>query len=237
MSNNKHGWTCAGFSKDPALSVWKTIMRKSFLPGARGYRSVGALGCGAPVHWRDMAAFIKDVGDRPNRLWLLRKDITLPYSKENCYWGNPKDFQKEKPRPENIHGVIGKKYGKWTPISYFNKGKRRFYVCRCDCGNVFDVNSSSLKSLDSTQCRLCGQFKITKSTKERYQSEWSLIKDSFIGRTFGEWTIIGTLEESKGGKHIFICQCSCGNQKEMQRGSFFYGNSKMCIICSKRKRY
>jgi len=74
----------------------------------------------------------------------------------------------------------GKVYGKWTvleqDLNIINKGGgvHRKWICKCECGTIKSINSSSLRSNRTSQCRkckdrsikpgtlLCGLYKIIK---------------------------------------------------------------------------
>jgi len=56
--------------------------------------------------------------------------------------------------------------------------------------------------------------------------------DDLVGRTFGQWTVLGLSSKTSGGNTYWRCQCSCGATSEVQRVSLMHGTSKCCRDCS-----
>ena len=48
----------------------------------------------------------------------------------------------------------GKRFGSWVVLRK-TTGRRSYWVCRCDCGNVCDVATGSLNNGTSQRCRKC----------------------------------------------------------------------------------
>lgn len=84
-----------------------------------------------------------------------------------------------------IKDMIGKKYGEWTVLGLSDK--KRYLICRCECGTVKDVAAYSLISGKSTNCGCKRGLDL-------------------VGKKFGDLTVIGR-DELSG----WICKCSCGN--------------------------
>ena len=52
-----------------------------------------------------------------------------------------------------MDNLIGKKFGRWTVLSYVEKrGHNRYWNCQCECGTVKEVNESNLKRGATTSC-------------------------------------------------------------------------------------
>jgi recombination endonuclease VII len=88
----------------PLKNIWRII------------RSVNE--AGYPVEWDDFDSFVRDVGERPTEQHQLkRRDVALPYSKENVYWfrcGDKEDRTKWDimTRPEYVRAwTLERKYG------------------------------------------------------------------------------------------------------------------------------
>lgn len=119
--------------------------------------------------------------------------------------------------------VIGKKIGKWTVISlgsYSKTGNRR-YTCRCDCGEVKDIQFSSLNSKNSLQCHSCSMKSLNKV-------------EDIIGKTFGLWTVVSKFKNETRCEWFYDCICKCGNKKSMAGHTLKTGESKSCKSCSKK---
>lgn len=74
---------------------------------------------------------------------------------------------------ESHNGIdeTGKRYGKLTVLERSNKtdGTHIFWKCKCDCGNICDINGTYLRLGISTNCgceRSVGEQKITKILQE-----------------------------------------------------------------------
>lgn len=94
--------------------------------------------------------------------------------------------------------LTGKTFGNWTVIERDLTKKKKYYLCKCSCGNP-DLISVEAKSLTKTvkPSRGCGKCK-------RYE---------MIGKTFGKLTVLGVDLNSQDTCTRLLCQCSCGNPK------------------------
>jgi len=122
---------------------------------------------------------------------------------------------------------IGDKYGRLTIIEDLgrltgSKGgpKHRFFLCKCDCGNIkkVDVNALGRNTL-SCGCLRMENFQRPKSTRKP-------------GDRVGRLTIIEDLGMQKRGiattkSRYFLCRCDCGNTIEVL-GNSLNGNTSSC---------
>lgn len=109
---------------------------------------------------------------------------------------------------ENGTDLVGQRFGKLTVIKKSEtrgRHKEVKWVCRCDCGNETLVPANNLKS-GGTQS--CGCIRHKNILRER----------------FGRLTVI------KNGEHngSWICQCDCGNIKEIYGNQLISGRIKSC---------
>lgn len=110
--------------------------------------------------------------------------------------------------------IIGKRFGKLTPIEQCGKNEKGelLYNCICDCGNKVIASSHKLKSGNT---RSCGCLKA-----ERY---------SLIGKKFGKLTVIEKLDKPIGEKcNFYLCKCDCGKQKIVRSGDLLSGRTLSC---------
>ena len=109
---------------------------------------------------------------------------------------------------------IGQKFGKLTIIKrvYPNKWGNAVFQCRCDCGEVVDVQSNNLISGGTKSCGSCQGRKF---------------KD-LAGMRFGKLLVIKRVINKKKGNVIFQCRCDCGNMIETQSGNLLSGATKSC---------
>lgn len=99
----------------------------------------------------------------------------------------------------------GDRFGRFTVISEAERRKgQRYFTCRCDCGNVKDVNYRSLIRGLSTSC---GCYRT-----ERMKAA---VSKDLTGMRIGRLLVIRRDPERWG---CWICQCECGQQKSI-RGS------------------
>lgn len=115
--------------------------------------------------------------------------------------------------------IKGKKIGRWTVLeldSLSYDAKQAFWVCKCDCGTIRTVTAHTLKSGKS---RSCGCLK-DELTRQRNEID-------LIGKVFGRYTVV---KESGyvGHTRFWLCQCECGNIREVSTGNLTSGNSQSC---------
>lgn len=93
---------------------------------------------------------------------------------------------------------IGDKFGKLEIIDNKRiKIKNSFYyLVKCECGKIYNVQCSSLKNGKTIQCKSC-----------YYKSKRLIVN---IGDKYGEWTVIDNPISIKGQRKCKV-QCSCGN--------------------------
>ena len=100
----------------------------------------------------------------------------------------------------NSNNLIGQSFGLLRVIEKTNKrtsNRSVIWKCQCDCGNIVEVSSASLKRQDGKGVRSCGCLK---------QS----IQD-LTGKQFGELKVLQLSDQTDGHRHkLWKCQCSCG---------------------------
>jgi hypothetical protein len=95
---------------------------------------------------------------------------------------------------------IGNRYNHWTVIGVGERhGKRQYLTCKCDCGTIRDVKSTSLTCGESLSCG-CALVHHKKYTKE-----------NMIGRRFERLVVIDEGEAS----NKWVCRCDCGNEVDV----------------------
>lgn len=123
--------------------------------------------------------------------------------------------------------LTGKVFGKLTVLYRVkNNGKTRGakWRCQCSCDNhtIVDILAGNLKNGHTTSCG-CAQKEIT-SQKH--------LKD-LIGKKFGRLTVIKRSKDyisssGKTKKTVWLCQCECGNQVEIEATSLQSGATQSC---------
>lgn len=131
-------------------------------------------------------------------------------------------------RPLNL---VGEKFGKLTVIEYVgSKNNKRWWRCKCDCGNEKIIDTGSLRSGNTKSCGCMKNIGLIKYNQE--QSDKNAIP---IGTRFGKLTVlekIGYTQQVEGHRRLtYRCQCDCGNIVEVQGYKLKQGNIKSCGKC------
>ncbi len=114
------------------------------------------------------------------------------------------------------HGVPD---SKWTVIKYAGKSK---WQCQCICGNLSNVDGSSLRHGGSKSCGKCG----SKKTKTIDMTGWKMSEHGVPNSKI----IVINQAPSKGGHALWECKCSCGNPKHfiVDGGNLRSGHTLSC---------
>ena len=115
---------------------------------------------------------------------------------------------------------IGDKIGRWKVIDTGPyKSNRKAWICKCECGNIYNVLQQSLKIGDSTQCIIC-------KNKQNAAKNFKDLTD----QTFNQWKVI-KYHNSKNRTSYWECLCSCGRTRYIKTDSLISGSSKSCGKC------
>ena len=112
----------------------------------------------------------------------------------------------------------GDKYGRLTVLEYdkidaYGGRNLKFYKCKCDCGNIGSFPGSNLgKIINSCGC-------LQKESRERPLP---------VGARFGKLTVLSKAGEKVKKGYVYLCQCDCGNTKEIARGNLVSGDTLSC---------
>ena len=126
---------------------------------------------------------------------------------------------------EQTIDVVGKKYGRLTPLYYVSQGSRLKAMCQCDCGKTKIVAKADLLSGSSKSCG-CLQKEITgKANQVDHTGQISEYGVRIIKQAF----------QNKRG--VWVWECECGLCKE-----HFYeiparvmnGHIRHCPQCTSR---
>lgn len=121
--------------------------------------------------------------------------------------------------------LTGQKFGKWTVLERgSNQGKTTCWVCKCDCGTIKEVRSSSLKDGISKSCGC-----LDKEGRKNC--------DELIGQKFGRLTVIDIVRKIvRGNTRIFCtCECECGNKIDVYKYNLLIGKTIDCGCYPKEK--
>jgi len=72
--------------------IWAMMLSRCLNPKNRAYKRYGGRGITVCDRWKDsFENFFADMGDKPDKLTLDRKDNNLGYSPDNCKWATRKE--------------------------------------------------------------------------------------------------------------------------------------------------
>lgn len=86
--------------------------------------------------------------------------------------------------------------------------KKKYWICECQkCKNIISVRTDGLKRLPKS-CPNC--------------------KNDITGQKFGKLTALYRTKLDKNGHSYWMCQCECGNQKEIASSNLKDGKTTSC---------
>lgn len=114
--------------------------------------------------------------------------------------------------------LLGQVFGKLTVIASAEKiSNRSAWLCECECGNRCVVLAVHLKSGNTKSCgclvtnNFGGQNKL-----------------DLTNQKFGRLTVLYPTEKRSNGSVVWMCQCECGNFKEVSAIHLTRGNTQSC---------
>ena len=128
--------------------------------------------------------------------------------------------------------ITNQRFGKLTALENAGKldGRHYYWKCQCDCGNIVTVMGTALRSGNTKSCG-CGKYDGIK----KYNLEQSQKNKIQPGAKFGKLTVIkdiGYREQVPGHKRLwYLCQCDCGNKKEVNGNLLKQGQTISCGKC------
>ena len=124
-----------------------------------------------------------------------------------------------------LKDLSGRKFGRLTVTDEHYRYEKPCgssivkWKCKCDCGNVIDVTSTSLTSGKTISCGCWKKEILAQRAKEK-------IRD-LSNEKFGRLTVLN-MAEPKNGRTMWHCKCECGNELDIQTTSLTSGNTKSC---------
>lgn len=111
----------------------------------------------------------------------------------------------------------GDQFGEWTVIEPYAKSEKS--LCRCSCGVERYISNYQLRNGTS---KSCGHAKVKHSNETKYKKTDA----KFIGKTFGELTVIERVNDQ--GRAKYRCRCSCGKEAIVLSSNLRRGFQKTC---------
>lgn len=113
--------------------------------------------------------------------------------------------------------LTGQNFGKLTVIKRAkNKNGHTNWLCVCQCGNQKEVLAANLKR---GLTRSCGCLHNEEFGKSRFID--------LTGQRFGKLVAIKRVK-NRGRETFWLCQCDCGNTKEINASRLRRGKTKSC---------
>ena len=72
--------------RSPTYRAWESMIGRCYRASAGGYKFYGGRGIRVCERWHQFAAFLADMGERPDGMTLERKDSNADYEPSNCRW-------------------------------------------------------------------------------------------------------------------------------------------------------
>lgn len=131
---------------------------------------------------------------------------------------------------------IGEKFNKLTIINLDKKDKRnkKYYLCKCDCGNTKVVRYDCLTSNNTKSCG-CS---LKESAKKNGHNNFK----NLTGKRFGRLIVLNLAEKTdKYNTKYYLCKCDCGKEKIIRGSQLTTGKTKSCgclnlELCSQRMK-
>jgi hypothetical protein len=124
-----------------------------------------------------------------------------------------------------LEDLTGQVFHRWTALHQAESivepsgRKATMWRCRCECGVERDIRSGTLKSGLS---KSCGCLKTDVLGKVRHLE----------GQIFGRWKVlkVGSDHVTPKGRSLkrWVCECECGNVREVTEQSLVRGTSASC---------
>ena len=128
--------------------------------------------------------------------------------------------------------LTGQVFDKLTVIDCAGKlvGRRYFWNCKCECGNVKAILGTSLRNGNTKSCG-CGKYDGLK----KYNLDQSESGKIPINTRFGKLEVIediGFRKQVEGhNRRWYRCKCDCGNEKEVMGNMLKSGQVSSCGHC------
>lgn len=100
-----------------------------------------------------------------------------------------------------------------------------YWICKCECGNIKSVKSSSLRRGEIQSCGCYRNKKIAETKRNQSENE-------MLNKKFGKLTIKSRSErKSNDGALYWICECDCGNVIEVLGHSLKRKDGNQTVSC------
>lgn len=123
----------AGRSVTPAYRAWQNMMTRCFNPKATQYAWYGGRGISVCERWRDFAAFVADVGERPSPKHSLdRIDCNGDYEPGNVRWATHTEQCRNRSSNRSVVRADGARFGSMAEAAESVGGNIRGVHAACN---------------------------------------------------------------------------------------------------------
>ena len=175
-----------------------------------------------------MGKFIDLTGQKFGDILVIEKDTQLSLKKRKTYWKCKCSCGREKSiRGDNLkkiktcglcqNDLTNQKFGRLTVQMKGKKDKNghQFWLCKCDCGNIVEVNGDNLRRNLTRSCGCLHKEKIH-----------NLMFKDITGERFGKLIPLSYNPKSDG--IYWLCQCDCGNTVEVKGSNLKNNHTTSC---------
>lgn len=161
-------------------------------------------------------------------LTVLEKDVKLSKEKKKTYWkckcscGREKSIRSDGLKKIQTCGeckndLTNQTFGR---LIVQKKGKKdkaghQFWFCKCECGNIVEINGDNLRRGLTKSCGCLHKETIHK-----------LLFNDITNQSFGKLTALSY--ETRADDIYWLCQCECGNQSWVKGNNLKNGHTQSC---------
>ncbi len=120
---------------------------------------------------------------------------------------------------------VGQKFGPWTVIARTDRkdtNRNCYWLVECDCEykTQKEITAECLKLTRGDKCRC------------------DTLQADLMGQTFERLTVIKAINDYRGNRKGWLCECSCGSGKEVKTNSYelLNGRNKSCGCLNDERR-
>ena len=124
--------------------------------------------------------------------------------------------------------LTGQKFGKLEVLYKDTERKTNsgsYWICKCECGKIKSIKSSSLRRGEILSCGCLRNKKIAETKKKKSEEE-------MLGKRFGFLVVESrSSRKTKDGAIYWNCKCDCGNHIEVLGKSLKRKDDNQTVSC------